>query len=82
MSHFVTFVLCVYLAALPIFIFYFMRKRTAEELEDDEVIDKYGAVYEGLKIKRKQGLSYNVMFTLRRAVFAATLVFAVEHSWL
>lgn len=81
-SHVLTMVILLYLLVLPFFIAIFLYKHSIEELEEQETVDKYGSVYEGLKVKRKQGLSYYVTFTVRRFFFAATLVFAVEMPWL
>lgn len=51
-------------------------------MNDKEIIRKYGEIFNGLKLQRKRGLSYYVIFTLRRLLFAYIIVYLQEYPWL
>jgi hypothetical protein len=51
-------------------------------MNDKEIIRKYGEIFYGLKLQRKRGLSYYVIFTLRRLLFAYIIVYLQEYPWL
>ena len=41
-----------------------------KQLADEEFEEKYGAVYEGLLLKKKSMLIFPILFVVRRMVFA------------
>lgn len=51
-------------------------------MKDEALNNVYGSLYEGIKLQRKQGISFNIVFTVRRIVFAAILVFVSIYPWL
>jgi hypothetical protein len=68
------------LPALPCFILIFYC-RNFDCLEDEEFIEKWGAVYEGLEYMRAS-LFANVIFVLRRMLFAYTCIKLSDSLWL
>ena len=40
-----------------------------------------GALFEGLQLNEKRGVLFNFVFTMRRLVFAAILVYCVAYPW-
>lgn len=50
-------------------------------LEEKSLIDKIGSIYEGLDVKNRGAMYYNVVFVLRRQIFALTAVFVSEYSF-
>mmetsp|Transcript_30102 Transcript_30102/g.45993 ORF Transcript_30102/g.45993 Transcript_30102/m.45993 type:complete len:135 (-) Transcript_30102:1414-1818(-) len=73
----------ILLIAYPFIIFFKMSAVTEESLANDESLRKHvGEMYDGVRIKDKSGVSYNFIFTLRRFVYAAILVFLNHVPWL
>ena len=58
-----------------IFIYVFLRNKTEDELlENAELLRKFGPILEGLKLKRAQGITYYVVFMIRRIATACIYV--------
>ena len=53
-----------------------------DKLSDDKFEKKYGALYEGINIKKKSSLAFPLMFMVRRIGFAAAACFYPDFSWL
>ena len=64
----------------PFFILLFLRRQKEEDLLHDKNLSSvYGAIFEGCKLQRKRGISYYFMFTLRRLLYAWSLVY-LDHN--
>jgi hypothetical protein len=68
------------LPGLPCFILIFYCKNF-HKFEDEDFIEKWGAVYEGLEYMRAS-LVVNIIFILRRMLFAYTCIKLYEQLWL
>jgi hypothetical protein len=64
-----TMMIAVLLLIMPFGIYCFYTKKF-EHLADEEFEEKYGAVYEGLLLKKKSMLIFPILFVVRRMVFA------------
>ena len=75
-----TIILTVLLLGLPLFIFGFYLCHI-DEMDDEEFIEKYGDIYEGLVMdksrdKRMAALFYPFWFCMRRLLFTMVVIFA------
>ena len=70
------------LGALTIFLRCFIGNQYSL-LKTAEMKQKFGALYQGLNLKSKrESLVFTEWMVLRRLIFAAGAVFAVNHLWL
>ena len=59
----------------PVFIAWFVRRIDEKTLiESNPLKNVFGSIYEGLKLQRKRGVQFYVVYTLRRLLFALVLV--------
>ena len=78
-------VTCI-LVGLPLFIAFFYT-RHVDRMEDDEFVEKYGDIYEGLVLsqsreKRLIALFYPFWFVTRRLIFALICILAQKLLYL
>lgn len=77
------FILLILLVAFPMYIAYFSIKTPLDRLYNDKSLKgRKGSIYEGLKLKNKIGLPYNIVFCVRRMVFAVILIYLSDYVWL
>ena len=81
-----TIFLTILLLALPCFIFGWYTGY-AEKLEDEEFVEKFGDIYEGLVLdkdpeKRIVTMFYPFWFCVRRLLFALVCILAEDALWL
>lgn len=68
----------ILLIASPVFIIVFYGVNF-KKLHDQKFERKYGAVYEGLKLKSRSALVYNSYFVMRRCLFMCIALFLYRH---
>ena len=77
-----TIILSILLLAMPFWIYIFYTVNM-DEMDDEEFVERYGDIYEGLvlstdKDKRQAAVFYPFWFCMRRLIFAAVAIFLPE----
>lgn len=81
-----TIVLSILLLALPFFIYGFYTVNM-DKMEDEEFVERYGDIYDGLILsnepeKRQAAVFYPFWFCMRRLIFSMVVIFFEEQLWL
>ena len=69
--------MAVVIVILPFWIIYFYCKNF-EKWRDEEFVEKYGTIFEGLRRDRRSTLAYPIIFMLRR--FSLVIVVVIKNE--
>lgn len=81
MNNFMFWFFLVLFSAMPLAILVFLCYYF-KDLKKQDMIDKYGSIYEGVKLENRSAIIYPLQFILRRYLFAVVSILVSDFIWL
>lgn len=72
-------VITVFMLVIPSFFFYLIHSRF-DHLQDKDKLNKYGTLWDGMRNKHYDAVLYNIVFMIRRFLFAIITVFVGSYD--